>query len=62
MLTFETRTVEITYDVSNMISARNEKKRKKYGNKQKKEQLLMDKQKTNWNFMAKNVMQSQKKI
>ena len=59
---FETRTVEITYDVSNMISARNEKKRKKYGNKQKKEQLLMDKQKTNWNFMAKNVMQSQKKI
>ena len=59
---FVTRTVEITYDVSNMISARNEKKRKKYGNKQKKEQLLMDKQKTNWNFMAKNVMQSQKKI
>ena len=32
---FETRTVEITYDVSNMISARNEKKRKKYGKKTK---------------------------
>ena len=61
MLTFETGMVEITSDVLDMIGM-NEKKRKKYGNKQKKEQLLMDKQKTNWNFMAKNVMQSQKKI
>ena len=38
------------------------RKEKNMEKKQKKEQLLMDKQKTNWNFMAKNVMQSQKKI
>ena len=37
MLTFETGTVEITSDVLDMIGGRNEKKRKKYGNKQKKE-------------------------
>ena len=34
MFTFEIRVVEITFDVSDMIGGRNEKK---YGNKQNKE-------------------------